>query len=82
MQSMFSGAFTFQAHLSSWNVTSVWNMESMFKGASAFQADLSYWKTGKVMNMRFMFDSTSSFDRDYVNNLDPSSIGELRRDDF
>ena len=57
MQRMFVGASSFNADLSTWDVSNVFNMEAMFFGAFAFNADLSSWDVSNVSNMNIMFQS-------------------------
>jgi hypothetical protein len=46
---------TFNPDLSSWDVSSVLNMESLFDGLPAFNSPLGEWDTSSVENMAYVF---------------------------
>jgi surface protein len=60
---MFAGSLSNVADISSWDTSSVNNMEGMFYGATNFDRDISGWNTGNVTSMRVMFDM-SHFNQD------------------
>ena len=64
MNSMFSGASSFNGDITGWNVSAVTNMNWMFSGASSFNGDLSGWDVSAVTNMNSMFSGASSFNGD------------------
>ena len=43
MQSMFSGATSFNQPLNNWDVSNVFSMSSMFENATSFNQDISDW---------------------------------------
>ena len=61
---MFSRANSFNGDVSSWNVTSVTNMNWMFYGPNSFNGDVSSW------------DGPNSFNGD-VSSWDVSSVLEM-----
>ncbi|KAL7535273.1 hypothetical protein ACHAXR_006385 [Thalassiosira sp. AJA248-18] len=64
MNSMLSGATSFNDDLSNWNVSSVNDMEYMFYGATSFNDDLSTWDVSSVNYMSGMFYRAASFHQD------------------
>lgn len=54
MNSMFSGASTFDMALDAWNTSNVYTMSAMFQSTS-FQHSIGSWNTSKVSDMSFMF---------------------------
>ncbi|MEM9424765.1 MAG: BspA family leucine-rich repeat surface protein, partial [Spirochaetota bacterium] len=61
MSGLFAGMTTFNADISSWNISRVTDMSNMFAGASSFNQDLGQWETGSVTNMAGMFQGATSF---------------------
>jgi len=51
MDSMFSGAVTFNQNLNSWDVSMVTKMKMLFQGSSAFNGDISSWQVSQVTDM-------------------------------
>ena len=64
MSELFKGKATFNADISSWDVSNVTDMEGMFEGAAKFNQDVSKWDTGKVANMDKMFKNAADFNQD------------------
>eukprot|EP00946_MAST-07B_sp_MAST-7B-sp1_P004596 g4596.t1 len=64
MALLLKNAQSFNADLSSWDVSRVTTMELMFDSASDFNADLSSWDVSRVTTMELMFDSASDFNAD------------------
>jgi surface protein len=59
MQSMFANATSFNGNISSWNVSSVTNMNGMFLSATAFNQNIGSWNVSNVNNfLSFMIGKT------------------------
>ena len=76
MDSMFSGASSFDGDVSNFNTSSVTNMEYMFEEATLFNGDVSNFDTSSVAYMFGMFRDANSFDRD-VSSFDLSSVTDM-----
>ncbi|NME70896.1 BspA family leucine-rich repeat surface protein [Flammeovirga aprica] len=76
MSSMFNGATSINADLSTWDVSSVIDMSSMFNGATSVNADLNTWDVSSVTDMSYMFDRASSFNGD-LSTWDVSSVKNM-----
>lgn len=63
MEGLFSGVDV-DFNISSWDTSSVTNMDRMFENAAHFNADISHWDTRNVLSMNGMFEGASSFDQD------------------
>eukprot|EP00978_Attheya_sp_CCMP212_P024971 scaffold79426_cov35-Attheya_sp.AAC.2 len=61
MLAMFFDASVFNGDVSTWDVSSVTNMQEMFWRASAFNQDVSGWDVSNVTNMQAMFYDASVF---------------------
>jgi surface protein len=70
------GANDAYGHISTWNVSSVTNMEYMFSSASAFNQDISAWDVSSVTNMYGMFYLASEFNQD-ISAWDVSSVTNM-----
>ena len=75
-QFMFNGNATFNADISSWDVSTVTNMNGMFKNATAFNQDISSWNVSNVTNMREMFHIASNFNQD-ISSWDVSNVTNM-----
>ncbi len=64
---------SFNANISSWNVSSVTDMSSMFNGCSSFNQDISNWNVSSVQNMSSMFKGCTTF-RQSLTDWDVSSV--------
>ncbi|WP_041468434.1 BspA family leucine-rich repeat surface protein [Chloroherpeton thalassium] len=66
MQSMFSGAASFNQNISGWNVSGAMNMVEMFYNATAFDQNIGGWNISAVEEMDDMFYgatlSTANYD--------------------
>ena len=58
-----TGGPTFNGDISSWDVSSVTNMQSMFLGAKDFNRDISSWDVSSVTNMQGMFNGAIDFNQ-------------------
>ena len=67
---------TFNADLSSWDVSNVEDMHRMFRSASAFNSDISRWDVSSVENMNGMFDHAVSFAQD-ISSWNMTSVQDL-----
>jgi len=76
MDSMFSGATSFNQDISGWNVSNVTSMSHMFYGAKSFNQDLSGWDVSNVTNMSYMFVYSSSFNQD-LSSWDVSNVTNM-----
>ena len=73
MDSMFSGATSFNGDLSSWNVSQVTHMGDMFFSATAFNQNLSPWNVSQVTHMGDMFFRATAFNQ----NLSPWNVSKV-----
>jgi surface protein len=64
---LFKDKTTFNEDISSWNTSSVTNMNLMFYGASIFDQDIGSWNTAAVTNMSNMFRNATSFNQNIGN---------------
>lgn len=82
MRVMFRGARSFNADISSWDVSNVTNMAFMFNGAVSFNnggsANIAGWVTRKVTDMSYMFDSATAFKQPLINENVGFSFESLR----
>eukprot|EP00978_Attheya_sp_CCMP212_P048200 scaffold484714_cov98-Attheya_sp.AAC.1 len=63
MSETFRGASAFNQDLSTWDLSSVTDMQWMFEAASAFNQDLSAWNVSSVTTMVYMFLGASAFNQ-------------------
>ncbi|WP_159075856.1 BspA family leucine-rich repeat surface protein [Muricauda brasiliensis] len=64
MESMFSGATSFDGDISGWETSNVIEMQYMFFNAASFNGDISAWNTAEVNDMQNMFKGATSFNVD------------------
>ena len=76
MNSMFSGATSFNGDISSWDVSKVTDMSGMFRDATSFNKPLSSWDVSKVTGMSGMFRDATSFNQD-LNDWDISKVTHM-----
>ena len=73
MDFMFKNNATFNADISSWDVSNVTNMREAFNGCDMFDQDITGWDTSKVTSMYFMFRSADAFQQD-IGSWDVSNV--------
>jgi|GEM_PF-2432944 len=66
MDSMFLGTQSLNADLSSWNTSTIQDMDALFS-FSSFNGDISSWDTSSVQSMGGMFAFATSFNQDIGN---------------
>ena len=76
MQSMFSGATSFNGDIGNWNTAKVTNMSYMFAYASSFNQDIGGWNTAEVSYMKRMFREATSFNGD-IGNWNTASVTDM-----
>ena len=76
MSRMFLQAFNFNGDISSWDVSSVTNMNEMFENADNFNGDLSAWDVSSVTSMLGMFDGVNISNGD-ISSWDVSSVTNM-----
>ena len=60
----FYNANSFNADISSWDVSNVTSMFGMFYNATSFNQDIKFWPVLNVTNMNSMFFGATSFNQD------------------
>jgi surface protein len=73
---MFKGANSFNADISSWDVSNVRRMDSMFYKADSFNADISEWDVSDVKNMAYMFYQAKNFNSN-ISNWNVSNVSNM-----
>ena len=73
MDFMFKNNATFNADISSWDVSNVINMREAFNGCDMFDQDITGWDTSNVTSMYFMFRSADAFQQD-IGSWDVSNV--------
>ena len=66
----------FNEDISTWDVSSVENMEGMFSSAASFNQDIGEWDVSSVENMFHMFRRATSFNQD-IGSWDVSSVEDM-----
>jgi surface protein len=64
--------------VTSWDTSSVTNMQQMFQSNSAFNQDIGNWNTGSVTDMSIMFYGNLVFNQD-IGNWNTSSVTNMSR---
>ena len=76
MNSMFSGATSFNQNIGSWNVSGVQDMGTMFSGATSFNQNIGSWDVSSLTDMYGMFLDATSFNQD-ISSWDVSSVTSM-----
>ena len=77
MEEMFKESTVFNNDISSWDVSSVTNMQKMFRQAHAFDSGISSWDVSSVKSLDYMFDGAKIFNKD-ISTWDVSSVTNMR----
>jgi surface protein len=78
MSQMFNVATTFNADISTWDVSSVTNMNQMFQDAHEFNGNISSWDVSAVTSMSQMFIYTRKFNQN-LSTWDVSSVTNMNQ---
>ena len=73
---MFDSKIDFNSDISTWDTSSVQDMDSMFENAYAFNQSISKWNTSKVTDMDSMFANAHAFNQD-ISNWDMSNVKDM-----
>ena len=76
MNGLFYYINTFNADISSWDVSNVTDMDYMFFNATSFNGDISSWDVSSVTDMSAMFANASTFNQD-ISSWDMSSVTDM-----
>jgi surface protein len=76
MNTMFSGASSFNQDISTWDVSNVQYFGSMFQGAAQFNSPLNDWDMSSALNTAGMFANATSFNQP-LNNWNTTSITNM-----
>lgn len=71
------GSGPFNEDISTWDVSSVTDMNHMFSGARSFDQDIGAWDVSSVEDMSSMFYEAVSFNQD-IGDWDVSSVTDMR----
>ena len=66
----------FNQDISTWDVSSVTDMQDMFRGAHAFNQDIGKWDTSRVTTMSTMFQYADAFNQD-IAGWDTSKVTDM-----
>ncbi|RZK77486.1 MAG: BspA family leucine-rich repeat surface protein [Pedobacter sp.] len=75
---MFSGCWSMNQPLNSWDVSNIERMDYMFAGTLIFNQPLDNWDVSHVTNMHEMFAFTEQFNQS-LENWDVSSVTDMSR---
>ena len=76
LETMFSGASSFNGNIGNWDVSNVTKMGGLFLNASSFNQDIGSWNVSKVTHMWQMFSRASSFNQD-IGSWDVSKVTNM-----
>ena len=74
---LLRGSNVNDSDISSWDVSSVTNMQSMFYQATSFNQHIGNWNVSSVTNMSYMFYRATSFNQD-IGSWDVSSVTNMQ----
>ncbi len=78
MSNLFENQTTFNADISSWDVSSVVDMSSMFAGATSFNQDIGSWNVSSVTVMDKMFYEANTFNQP-IGSWDVSAVTSMNQ---
>ena len=68
--------YSFNADISSWDVSSVTDMSDLFLDARSFNSDIGNWDVSNVTDMSNLFSGAHSFNQ-YIGDWDVSNVADM-----